>query len=100
MNAGHISSPLTGTIDMDKTVMGHSFGGATAFNVLNINGRVSAAVNMDGSLYELDMNPLSSKPAMFLKADKLAEMKEQQRKGIGVHLLKGANNEFPEVTCH
>ncbi|NOJ73297.1 hypothetical protein [Paenibacillus alvei] len=46
------------------------------------------------------MNPLSSKPAMFLKADKFAEMKEQQRKGIGGHLLKGANNEFLEVTFH
>ncbi|MBG9733632.1 hypothetical protein M5W96_27065 [Paenibacillus alvei] len=69
---------------MDKIgIMGHSFGGATAFNVLNINGRVSAAANMDGSLYELDMNPLSSKPAMFLKADKFTEMRNSSVKESG-----------------
>lgn len=68
---------------MDKIgVMGHSFGGATAFNVLNTNPRVKAAVNMDGSLYELDINRLVDKPALFLKADKFTEMKEQQRKGL------------------
>ena len=83
LNTGHMPSPLTGAINMDKIgVMGHSFGGATAFNVLNTNPRVKAAVNMDGSLYELDINRLADKPALFLKADKFTEMKEQQRKGL------------------
>lgn len=43
---------LSGRIDMDKVgVFGHSFGGATAAQMLMEDPRVKAALNMDGALY-------------------------------------------------
>ncbi|MEI0739748.1 hypothetical protein VQ056_29130 [Paenibacillus sp. JTLBN-2024] len=43
---------FSGRLDLNKVGMfGHSFGGATAAQMLLADGRVKAALNMDGTLY-------------------------------------------------
>ncbi|WP_433946649.1 alpha/beta hydrolase family protein [Paenibacillus sp. SN-8-1] len=70
MNAGDESSFLKGALDMNNIgIMGHSFGGATAFHEVQFNPKVKAGVNMDGTLYDLSLPEGKIKPFMFLRAE-------------------------------
>ncbi|NGM84696.1 hypothetical protein G5B47_20040 [Paenibacillus sp. 7124] len=76
LNAGRIESDFTGKIDMNNTgIMGHSFGGATAYNAAYTIGKIKAGINMDGTLIDLDRDQLN-KPFMFLQSDDSANMAE------------------------
>ncbi|MNH77459.1 isoform II [compost metagenome] len=70
MNAGEENGFLKGMLDMKNIgIMGHSFGGATAFHEVQFNPKVKAGVNMDGTLYDLSLPPGHLKPFMFLRAE-------------------------------
>ncbi|KEK23494.1 alpha/beta hydrolase family protein [Bacillus gaemokensis] len=70
MNSGIIQSKFKGNIDMNNIgVMGHSFGGATALNAMYVNEKVKAGINMDGSLYELELKQSLKKPFMLMETE-------------------------------
>jgi dienelactone hydrolase len=50
-------------------VMGHSFGGATAFNSLYLNAKIDAGIDMDGSLCIVDNRMDIKKPFMFMLSE-------------------------------
>lgn len=69
LNSGAIESQFKGKIDLDHIgAMGHSFGGATAFNATYLDQRIKAGVNMDGSLYEVENRDDINKPFMFIRS--------------------------------
>ena len=53
--------------------MGHSFGGATAFNTTYLDDRIKAGINMDGSLYEVKNRDDINKPFMFIRSGSFKE---------------------------
>ncbi|MCY9590544.1 acetylhydrolase [Paenibacillus chitinolyticus] len=64
-------SSLKGMIDVNHTgIMGHSFGGGTAFNVTYSSDKIKAGIDMDGTLYDLEDKGQMPKPFMFLNSDK------------------------------
>ncbi|MFD1776078.1 alpha/beta hydrolase family protein [Paenibacillus rhizophilus] len=76
LNAGRVESDFKGKIDLDNVgIMGHSFGGATAYNAAYTIDKIKAGINMDGSLLELDRDQLN-KPFMFLQSDASANIIE------------------------
>ncbi|MFD2115802.1 alpha/beta hydrolase family protein [Paenibacillus yanchengensis] len=69
LNAGAIESQFKGKIDLNNIgVMGHSFGGATAFNTTYLDHRIKAGINMDGSLYGVENIGVIKKPFMFIRS--------------------------------
>lgn len=65
LNSGSIPSTLNGKIDLGRIgVFGHSFGGAASYDVA-YDPRITAGIDLDGSLYLYDKRPLS-KPFMFI----------------------------------
>ncbi|WP_213649435.1 alpha/beta fold hydrolase [Paenibacillus sp. J23TS9] len=69
LNSGAIESQFKGKIDLNNLgVMGHSFGGATAFNTTYLDHRIKAGINMDGSLFEVENRDAINKPFMFIRS--------------------------------
>jgi len=69
LNSGAIESQFNGKIDLNNIgAMGHSFGGATAFNATYLDHRIKAGINMDGSLYEVKNRDVINKPFMFIRS--------------------------------
>lgn len=69
LNSGAIESQFQGKIDLNHMgAMGHSFGGATAFNTTYLDNRIKAGINMDGSLYEVVNRDVINKPFMFIRS--------------------------------
>ncbi|RAI87241.1 platelet-activating factor acetylhydrolase isoform II [Paenibacillus pabuli] len=74
LNLGAIESQFKGKIDVDNIgAMGHSFGGATAFNATYLDHRIKAGVNMDGSLNEVEDRDDINKPFMFIRSGNFEE---------------------------
>ncbi|USB31597.1 Platelet-activating factor acetylhydrolase plasma/intracellular isoform II [Paenibacillus sp. YPG26] len=70
MNSGEEISFLKSMLDMKNIgIMGHSFGGATAFHEVQFNPKVKAGLNMDGTLYNLSLPNGPLKPFMILRAE-------------------------------
>ncbi|NKI20203.1 acetylhydrolase [Paenibacillus dendritiformis] len=75
---GTISSPFQGKIDLNRIgMMGHSFGGAAAFEAIYSNPRVKAGINMDGALYNAEDKGTLPKPFLFMEAEDFMERKRQ-----------------------
>ena len=70
MNRGELDSPFAGRLDTAHIgVFGHSFGGATAFQVCAVDSRCKAAINMDGTQWgNLLDNPLQP-PFMMMSGE-------------------------------
>ncbi|MDA7027407.1 dienelactone hydrolase family protein [Bacillus sp. CLL-7-23] len=69
---------FNGKIDLNHIgIMGHSFGGATAFNASYANPEIKAGINMDGSLYNLDKKHAISKPFLFIESDDFITIKNK-----------------------
>ncbi|MGG3308157.1 dienelactone hydrolase family protein [Paenibacillus lautus] len=69
LNSGAIESQFKGKMDLNNIgAMGHSFGGATAFNATYLDPRIKAGVNMDGSLNEVENRDDINKPFMFIRS--------------------------------
>ncbi|WP_339208280.1 alpha/beta fold hydrolase [Paenibacillus sp. FSL K6-3182] len=71
-----------GKLDMDNIgMMGHSFGGATAFNAAYSNHRIKAGINMDGSLYNVNDKQAISKPFLFMESTSFMNIKNKALSG-------------------
>jgi dienelactone hydrolase len=70
LNRGQIASNLRAGMDLDHIgIMGHSFGGATAYNAAYTNEHIKAGIDMDGTLYNLDGKEPLAKPFMFMQTE-------------------------------
>ena len=57
-------------LDLDRVgVYGHSFGGATAAEVLRTDGRFKAAINMDGTVFAMTDASQIDRPLMWMASD-------------------------------
>lgn len=70
MNDGQIDSIFKGKLDLEKIgVMGHSVGGAVAYNLAINDPRVKAAINLDGAVYIYPTDPQAVAPFLMLASD-------------------------------
>lgn len=61
---------LSGHLSLDKVGMyGHSFGGATAAQVLTIDKRFKAGINMDGTAFSMTDSSQINQPFMWMGSD-------------------------------
>lgn len=82
LNSGSNESRYKEKIDMNRIgIMGHSFGGATAFHAVNKDDRIKAGINMDGTLYGLDKDTKASKPFLFIQGEWFASQKKEIEQG-------------------
>jgi pimeloyl-ACP methyl ester carboxylesterase len=71
MNEGRIAPAFRGRLDLDKIgVIGHSVGGAVAYNMAINDGRVKAAVNLDGTVYGAPRHSRGIAPFLMLANDR------------------------------
>ncbi|SMF91924.1 Platelet-activating factor acetylhydrolase, isoform II [Paenibacillus uliginis N3/975] len=70
MNTGAIQSDFKETMDLNHIgMMGHSFGGATAFDASYLNDKIQAGINMDGTLFEIKNRESMNKPFLFMRTE-------------------------------
>ncbi|OME87779.1 Platelet-activating factor acetylhydrolase plasma/intracellular isoform II [Paenibacillus sp. FSL A5-0031] len=106
LNSGAIESQFKGIIDLNNIgVMGHSFGGATAFNTTYLDHRIKAGINMDGSLFELENRDVINKPFMFIRSgifkdwlvdfknDKSSDNEINKQLSDELHIIKNVINQ-------
>jgi pimeloyl-ACP methyl ester carboxylesterase len=72
MNAGKVPSIFEGKLDLENIgAMGHSVGGAVAYNLAIRENRVKAAINLDGVVYTTpESDPGSVAPLLMLANDR------------------------------
>lgn len=81
LNSGVIASPFEGMLDMDNLgVMGHSFGGAAAFEAVYSNPRIKAGVDMDGTLLVTRGRDDINKPFLFIESEEFVRVNREQAK--------------------
>lgn len=85
LNQGKMDSAFKGRLHLDKIgAMGHSVGGAVAYNLVNNDSRVKAAINLDGRVYispKKDAKNMS--PYLMLASD--SGFAQSLQKGEGLH---------------
>lgn len=92
LNSGGIQSRFNGKLDMGNIgVMGHSFGGATAFNAYDSISELKAGVDLDGSLFNLDSKYEITKPFMFIQSEDFIKIQENSSKEISDQELTKMN---------
>ncbi|WP_123043473.1 hypothetical protein [Cohnella candidum] len=70
INAGKTDSILAGKLDLEKIgVVGHSLGGAAAYNLALNDSRIKAAINLDGAVYAIPNANKSNAPFLMLAND-------------------------------
>jgi len=82
MNEGKIESMFTGKLNLDEIgIMGHSVGGAVAYNLAINDSRVKAAVDLDGTVFVIPKKDLRQvAPFLMLANDKYhIQMLESRR---------------------
>lgn len=82
MNEGKIESMFTGKLNLDEIgIMGHSVGGAVAYNLAINDSRVKAAVDLDGTVFVIPKKDLRQvTPFLMLANDKYhIQMLESRR---------------------
>ncbi|AEI42945.1 alpha/beta hydrolase family protein [Paenibacillus mucilaginosus] len=78
VNAGESGSEFSGKIDMNNIgIVGHSFGGAAAFELAVTDPRIKAGINMDGTLYPVSKNANLTKPFLFIESEETIESKRK-----------------------
>lgn len=83
LNEGHIQEATSFQHQIDLKhigIMGHSFGGATAYDALKTNPELIAGINMDGTLTnsdEPDDKSEGNKPFLFLFSDSFVKNSAQ-----------------------
>lgn len=81
LNAGQYASPLKGKLDLEKLgAMGHSVGGAVAYNLALNDRRIKAAIDLDGVVYIAPTgDPQQVIPFLMLANDRYHIQAIQQR---------------------
>lgn len=70
MNEGSVPSVLAGRLDLEQIgIVGHSLGGAVAYNLAIHDPRVKAAINLDGAVYVEPDNSAPMSPFLMLAED-------------------------------
>lgn len=85
MNSGLYSDLLKDRIDINKIgVLGHSFGGGAAYRACYMDNRIKAAINLDGSIYNIDTKlPIDNKNFMLITSEEYAKaIKDSENKLI------------------
>jgi dienelactone hydrolase len=84
LNQGKMDSAIKGRLNLDKIgAIGHSVGGAVAYNLANNDSRVKAAINLDGRVYispKKDAKNMS--PFLMLASDSGFVQSIQKREGL------------------
>lgn len=86
-------------IDLDKIgVMGHSFGGATAFQSMLIDDRIKAGINMDGTYFgNAEKSEMDVKP--FLLMNTSEEKKESKEDKTAALVASGlSEKQFQQIS--
>lgn len=97
VNSAIIPGNLAGTMDFQHVgLMGHSFGGAIAYQASSQNSRIKAGVNMDGTLLKVQDNLTMNKPFLFMRAEDyvLSVEKLKQETDIEELLVRNLLAEF------
>ncbi|WP_169082871.1 alpha/beta hydrolase family protein [Paenibacillus sp. PL91] len=82
VNDGASGGGFQGRIDMDRIgMLGHSFGGATAFRAVNDIPKIRAGINMDGTLYGIQERDGMDKPFLFLESEDFLTWKTRFEQG-------------------
>lgn len=82
LNEGAFGGGFQGRIDMDRIgMLGHSFGGATAFRAVNDIPNIRAGINMDGTLYGIRKRDGMDKPFLFLESEDFQTWKTKLEQG-------------------
>ncbi len=83
LNAGAIDPTLKGKLNLDTIgVIGHSVGGATAYNMATRDSRVKAAIDLDGTVYVTPANAQVIAPLLMLANDKYHVQAIQNRQSL------------------
>ncbi len=84
MNKGKITSGFKGRLNLDKIgAIGHSLGGATAYNLAINDNRVKAAINLDGRVYTAPKDKWENMaPLLMLANDDYFIQSIQSREGL------------------
>ena len=73
-----------GHLDLEQAgIYGHSFGGATAAEVLRIDPRFKAGINMDGTAFSMTVANQIGQPFMWMASD-YSQVTDSQLKQIGM----------------
>lgn len=81
LNNGGDASRFTGMLDLENIgLLGHSFGGAAAFEAVYANPKLKAGVDMDGSLIWPEGRENLSKPFLFMESQEFMEVNKRQAK--------------------
>jgi predicted dienelactone hydrolase len=71
LNKGNLDPGFTGKLNLDEIgVIGHSVGGAVAYNMAINDSRVKAAIDLDGTVYITPKNPKDIAPFLMLANDR------------------------------
>ena len=71
LNEGTLNPGFRGKLDLDELgVIGHSVGGAVAYNMAINDSRVKAAINLDGAVYVTPKDSNAIAPFLMLANDK------------------------------
>lgn len=80
LNEGKLASGFAGRLDLERIgAIGHSVGGATAYNLAISEPRVKAAINLDGVVYLTPGEGEEVAPVLMLASDQLARAFEEQK---------------------
>jgi predicted dienelactone hydrolase len=75
---------LRGHLDLERVgVFGHSFGGATAAEVVRIDPRFKAAINMDGAVFSMTDGRQIVRPLLWMASD-YSQVTDSQLRQIGM----------------
>lgn len=80
----HTDALLRGHLDLQRVgIFGHSFGGATAAEVLRIDPRFKAGINMDGTAFSMTDGRQISRPLLWMASD-YSQVTDSQLQQIGM----------------
>ncbi len=83
MNEGRLDPAFTGKLDLDNIgVIGHSVGGAVAYNLVFNDRWVKAAINLDGVVYSTPNDSKGSAPFLMLANDRYHVQAIEQREPL------------------
>lgn len=83
MNTGKIESIFKGRLNLEEIgAIGHSVGGAVAYNLAINDSRVKAAINLDGRVYITPKDAGNMAPFLMLANDKYHIQTIQDRKSL------------------
>jgi len=96
---------LVGPVDLDRVALGgHSYAGSIAFNTALVDARVSAAFDLDGSLFEAAQTTSTAIPSLILSAmdgsaqdERIASLLSDAPNTVAVGLLEATHFDLTDM---